>query len=88
MPLMSARSIVTPAGASSFAARKAAVLNEPRRKLPESLSEKGRGANDYGLSGRDRDDSRRVLKPDLEVPCGPQPPGGSIAVPACDMKPI
>ncbi|MCJ2104374.1 response regulator, partial [Methylobacterium sp. E-041] len=36
-----------------------------------------------GLSGRDGGDSRRVLKPDLDVPCGPRPLAGSIAVRAC-----
>jgi hypothetical protein len=40
-----------------------------------------------GLSGRDGGDSRRVLKPDLDVPCGPRPLAGSIAVRACATKP-
>lgn len=40
-----------------------------------------------GLSGRDGGDSRRVLKPDLDVPCGPRPLAGSITVRACDTKP-
>ena len=31
------------------------------------------------LSGRGRADSKGLLKPDLEAPCGPQPLGGSIA---------
>ena len=40
-----------------------------------------------GLSGRDGGDSRRVLKPHLDVPCGPRPLAGSIAVRACATKP-
>src|SRR4051794_12036491 len=35
---------------------------------------------EWGLIGRDGGASRRVLKPDLEVPCGPRLPGGNIAV--------
>ena len=31
------------------------------------------------LSGRGWADSKGLLKPDLEAPCGPQPLGGSIA---------
>jgi hypothetical protein len=34
---------------------------------------------EWGLIGRDGGASRRVLKPDLEVPCGPRLPGGNIA---------
>jgi hypothetical protein len=38
------------------------------------------------LSGRGRADSKGLLKPDLEAPCGPQPRGGSIAAMGCDLK--
>jgi Predicted small integral membrane protein (DUF2165) len=47
---------------------------------PESPSDKG-------LSGGDVDGSSRCLKPDLEAPCGPQPPGGSIAARTFAIKP-
>ncbi|MCP1557015.1 UNVERIFIED_ORG: hypothetical protein M2438_001089 [Methylobacterium sp. SuP10 SLI 274] len=40
-----------------------------------------------GLSGRNGGDSRRVLKPHLDVPCGPRPLAGSITVRAFDTKP-
>jgi hypothetical protein len=39
-----------------------------------------------GLSGRDVSDSKGLLKPNLEAPCGPQPLGGSIAAMGCDTK--
>lgn len=48
---------------------------------PESPSEKG-------LSDRDWCDSRGLRRPDLELPCGPRPPVGDIAVSICDTKPI
>ncbi len=38
-----------------------------------------RARTEKGLSGRGEADSKRVLKPDLDVPCGPRPLGGSIA---------
>ena len=37
---------------------------------------------EWGLIGRDGGASRRVLNPDLEVPCGPRLPGGNLAAPA------
>src|SRR3954463_3721836 len=40
----------------------------------------------WGLIGWDGGASRRVVKPDLEVPCGPQLPGGNIAAPAFVTK--
>ena len=49
-------------------------------------SEPVRSGCKAGLSGPDGDDSRRVLKPDLKAPCGPRPPGGSIAAWAFAMK--
>ncbi|AMB47101.1 hypothetical protein Y590_19350 [Methylobacterium sp. AMS5] len=50
---------------------------------PESPSDNVR----QGLSGRNGGDSRRVLKPHLDVPCGPRPLAGSITVRAFDTKP-
>jgi hypothetical protein len=41
---------------------------------------------EWGLIGRAGGAFRRVLKPDLEVPCGPRLPGGNIAAPACVTK--
>ena len=55
----------------------------PVPRLPQSPSDNGLRV----LSGRDGSDSRRVLKPDLDAPCGPRPPAGRIAVGACDTKP-
>jgi transposase InsO family protein len=51
----------------------------PRVPQPQSLDRKG-------LSGRGTADSKRVLKPDLETPCGPRPLRGSIAATDCDTK--
>lgn len=41
---------------------------------------------EWGLIGRAGGAFRRVLKPDLEVPCGPRLPGGTIAAPAFVTK--
>lgn len=58
------------------------------RDLPSSqVSDFPESPSDKGLSGRDDGDSRRCLKPDLEAPCGPRPPGGGIAARAFATKP-
>jgi len=64
------------------------VLKAVRRENPLSRSDIAKSPSEKGLSGRDRDDSRRVLKPDLEAPCGPRPPDGSIAARVSATKPI
>jgi hypothetical protein len=58
-----------------------------------ALSDQGRPAlrarperGERGLIGRDGGAFRRVLKPDLEVPCGPRLLGGNIAAPAFVTK--
>ena len=60
--------------------------------LPNLLIETGRRAtfskspSEKGLSDRGEADSKRCLTPDLEAPCGPRPPGGSIAGIIFDTK--
>ena len=57
---------------------------EPR-KLPVVLRARAE-RGEWGLIGRAGGAFRRVLKPDLEVPCGPRLPGGTIAAPAFVTK--
>ena len=69
-----------------------------RAKITRSLKSSSTLAKRYGISaetvrkwrkrGPNGNNSKGVLKPDLDLPCGPRPPGGSIAVRACAMKPI
>jgi hypothetical protein len=50
------------------------------------ITGKAQSPDRKGLSGRGGAGSKGLLKPDLEVPCGPQPLGGSIAAMDCDTK--
>src|SRR3954468_566309 len=57
----------------------------PQCSLPD-VQQRRPGRGEWGLIGQDGGAFRRVLKPDLEVPCGPQLPGGTIAAPAFVTK--
>ncbi len=50
-----------------------------QRGTPRNVVSTAKSPDRNWLSGWGEADSKRVLKPALEVPCGPQPLGGSIA---------
>src|SRR3972149_5967723 len=59
------------------------VARDPERLATEKL----RGRFESGLSGWSRRDSRGLLTPTPELPCGRQPPASSIFVRRTDTKP-
>ena len=61
---------------------KTLTTGRPRGSGLRARPERG----EWGLIGRAGGAFRRVLKPDLEVPCGPRLPGGTIAAPAFVTK--
>src|SRR5215207_1004506 len=81
-PLQSKRRL-TPAVLLVGVFLKKRAMSREKRGIPlRARPERG----EWGLIGRAGSASRRVLKPDLEVPCGPRLLGGNIAASAFVTK--